>query len=67
MSRQMGDTIYTCDKCGAEAASANTKSWRKFRFMFNDSLVDFESRLGGVRDYCPTCVDIVTLMLRKHG
>ena len=66
MSRRTGETIYKCDRCGAEAVLANTKGWRKFRFAFNGSLVDFESRLGDSRDYCPTCVDVVTLTLKRR-
>ena len=66
VGKRVGDTTYICDRCGTEAMAGHTEGWRSLRFKFNDSLVDFESRLGSFREYCPNCIELVTLTLEKR-
>ena len=67
MARHQGETIYTCDGCGAQtkAGTVEVKSWRSFSFHFGDSIHVMVGVHGDTRDFCPACVRRTTEFLKR--
>ena len=63
MSKQTGQTVYTCDHCGVEAIDVT--NWRSFSFHFGQTIHEMLYVNGEVREYCPDCIPIITTFLGR--